>query len=270
MAFGTGTARPKAFWKHFAIGFSLVILGVALYTIWKWWLRIVGLVASLWRILEGQWAIVAVGVLGFLCFVLWKIPKWQVASVGQLPPKDVFELRNEARKTLAQILGGILLAAGLYFTYQTLQVNLHTLQVAQEGQITERFTRAIEQLGNGKLEIRLGGIYALERIARDSARDYAPVMEVLTAYVRENPSWKEGQPAKRGQHLRLAPDIQAVLTVVGRRPRTYGNGENERLNLSRVDIRGANLADAHLEMADLSGSNLGGRTSPTPTCSSRG
>lgn len=37
------------------------------------------------------------------------------------------------------------------------------LKIAQEGQITERFTRAIEQLGNPATEIRLGGIYALGR-----------------------------------------------------------------------------------------------------------
>src|SRR5215204_7190423 len=61
------------------------------------------------------------------------------------------------------------------------------LRQAEQGQITERFTRAIDQLGSEKLEIRLGGIYALERIARDSPeKDYSTVMEVLTAYVRQN------------------------------------------------------------------------------------
>ena len=58
--------------------------------------------------------------------------------------------------------------------------------VSQEGQITDRFTRAIEQLGAEQLQVRLGGIYALERIARDSPGDHWPIMEVLTAFVREN------------------------------------------------------------------------------------
>jgi hypothetical protein len=61
--------------------------------------------------------------------------------------------------TTAQILGGTALLSGLYFTWRTLHVN-------REGQITERFTRAIDQLGDQRLEIRLGGIYALERIAK--------------------------------------------------------------------------------------------------------
>jgi hypothetical protein len=72
-----------------------------------------------------------------------------------------------------------------------------TAELSKQAQVTERFTRAIHQLAasytNGKkrLEIRVGGIYALEGIARESAEYYWPVMEILTAYVRENASWQE-------------------------------------------------------------------------------
>jgi hypothetical protein len=67
-------------------------------------------------------------------------------------------MENSYRATLAQILGGIAVGIGIYFAWG----NLIT---AREGQITERFTRAIDQLGNPSIEIRLGGIYALERIS---------------------------------------------------------------------------------------------------------
>ena len=52
--------------------------------------------------------------------------------------------------------------------------------------MTDRYTKAVEQLGSDKLDVRIGGIYALERIARDSARDHPAVMEVLTAFIREH------------------------------------------------------------------------------------
>ena len=52
--------------------------------------------------------------------------------------------------------------------------------------MTDRYTKAIEQLGSDKLDVRIGGIYALERVARDSARDHPTVMEVLTAFIREH------------------------------------------------------------------------------------
>jgi hypothetical protein len=79
------------------------------------------------------------------------------------------------RSTLLQAPAGLALAGGLYFTAQTLRLN-------REGQITDRFTRAIEQLGDAKVDVRLGGIYALERTAKSSAEDHGPIMEVLTAY----------------------------------------------------------------------------------------
>ena len=61
----------------------------------------------------------------------------------------------------------------------------------EQGHITDRFTKAIEQLGKldgerPNIEVRLGAIYALERIAIDSPRDQWTIMEILTAYVRQN------------------------------------------------------------------------------------
>ncbi len=121
---------------------------------------------------------------------------------------------------------------------------------------TSKKTLAINQLGETgpeKLAIRLGGIYALERIARDSERDHWPIMEILTAYVREHAPWKA-----EGQHSqpKLAPEIQAILTVLGRRTRSYGKGEDWPLDLSFTDLRRAALTDAHLERAVLWGTHL--------------
>ncbi len=52
--------------------------------------------------------------------------------------------------------------------------------------MTDRYTKAIERLGSDKLDVRIGGIYALERVARDSARDHPTVIEVLAAFIREH------------------------------------------------------------------------------------
>jgi type VI protein secretion system component VasK len=114
--------------------------------------------------------------------LLWKYPQWQVAAVRDR--KDRIDLESKSRQTLAQIVGGAVLLVGLYFTAQT-------LRTTQEGQITDRFTKAIDHLGKDKLAVRLGAIYALERIARDSEYDHWAVMEILTAFVREQPyrSW---------------------------------------------------------------------------------
>src|SRR5580693_6476602 len=110
-------------------------------------------------------------------------------------------------------LAGLLAAGALVFTAQN-------FNLSREGQVTDRYTKAIEQLGSDKLDVRIGGIYALERIARDSARDHPTVMEVLTAFIREHSheQWPPSDhPAGRGQERSTRPDVQAALIVVGRR-----------------------------------------------------
>jgi Flp pilus assembly protein TadB len=54
----------------------------------------------------------------------------------------------------------------------------------RQRRITESFSKAVEQLGSDKLEVRLGGIYSLERISKESPDDLWMVMENLTAFVR--------------------------------------------------------------------------------------
>ena len=133
------------------------------------------------------------------------------------------------------------------------------MSVAGEQQITERFTRAIDQLGSENMAVRLGGIYALERIAKDSDKDHWQVMEVLTAYVRENAGFKGeyagGVPVS--DELELATDIQAILTVQGRRNANYDK-PGQYLDLRRTNLGRANLADANLQSANLADTNLQG------------
>jgi hypothetical protein len=159
------------------------------------------------------------------------------------------------------------------------------LDITRRGQITERFAQAIDQLGSNSLEIRLGGIYSLERTARDSRSDHWPVMEVLTAYVRKHTSWKLKKDSAEGNvptpepdiprrvntidrrtgHT-PEPDIQAILTVIGRRPEYHRRGtfEDSRkieygpIDLHDTDLRGAHLGAAHLEGARLDGPHLEG------------
>ena len=106
------------------------------------------------------------------------------------------------------------------------------------------------------MAIRLGGIYALERIAKDSEKDHGPIMEVLTAYVREKAS-KQGKSAEEAAE-KPPTDIQAILTVLGRRKTTGKNRGNAPLDLSHTRLVRADLTDANLSGAILVGANLSG------------
>jgi hypothetical protein len=209
--------------------------------------------------------LLAVGLLGgcLLILALIWLPKWQASRVQDV--KDRLTVENAARQTLAQIVGGAVLMAGLFFTWANLDVAQKNIQITQEtatknqdiareGQITDRFTKAISQLGEQapeKLAVRLGGIYALERIAKESKDEHLPIMEILTAYVRESVPWV------RMDNLippPIAPEIQAILTVLGRRHPTHP--EYSPLNLKGAVLRKADLAMADLRQVDLSGANL--------------
>ncbi|MEA5578354.1 pentapeptide repeat-containing protein [Anabaena sp. UHCC 0451] len=146
-------------------------------------------------------------------------------------------------------------------------------EIAQDKQITERFAKAIEQLASDKIEVRLGAIYTLERIAKDSKQDQWTIMELLTAFVRENApikkeekpqnkkplvdEWSNVQKEKEIEELpKLRLDIQECLTVIGRRE--HPDPENTRLDLRNVNISKANLQGAKLQGANLEGANLEG------------
>jgi hypothetical protein len=213
-----------------------------------------------------KWTLPILVAISLFALILWKIPKWQVPSAC-LSPKECFELENEARKTLAQILGGGLLLLGIYLTWRRIRASERQVEIAKEGQLTERFTRAVEQLGSDKLEIRLGGIYALERIARDSVKDHWPIMEILTAFVRENAalratdteSEEEIATKEVPEHPPEKPavDIQAVLTVLGRTAIPFAQKVEKRwLNLKATNLAGADLYDANLQRAQFWGANL--------------
>jgi uncharacterized protein YjbI with pentapeptide repeats len=207
-----------------------------------------------------------------LLLALQYIPHLQVARFNITNQKDLADAENSYRATLAQIFGGIVIAIGIYYTWRRITIAENNLRVSQDGQITERFTRAIDQLGNEKIEIRLGGIYALERIAVESDQDYWPIMEILTAYVREKLPYdssnrntiyepiyvrylnkeKNEEPIERKVPL----DIQTVLTVIGRRKYSPYTGETDFLDLSKTNLCGFSLIGAHLEEADLQRTNL--------------
>ena len=51
--------------------------------------------------------------------------------------------------------------------------------------ISNQVSKGFEQLGSKEVVIRLGGIYALEGVMNNSDQYHQPVLEALTAFVRE-------------------------------------------------------------------------------------
>ena len=55
---------------------------------------------------------------------------------------------------------------------------------ATDAEITDRYARAVGDLGHADISVRLGALYALERLARNSTVDTATIYEVLCAWTR--------------------------------------------------------------------------------------
>lgn len=202
----------------------------------------------------------AIVILGFITtLVVIFVPRWQVSN-SKLTDKERIELENASRTTLVQALGGIFFFSTAYFSWRN-------LSATEDKQITERFSKAVELLGNADIHVRLGAIYALERISKDSEKDYWQVMEILTAYLREkSPHLPKdnmqsaslvGSVKGNGQDSYLIPtDIQAVLNVLTRRTKAYHKGEEHPFDLSRSDLRKANLRKVNFQEAILDKANL--------------
>jgi uncharacterized protein YjbI with pentapeptide repeats len=219
-----------------------------------------------------RWLAGGIAVLALVLILTWAlfvpVTDWLAHhDVGAARGPALLAARDDARGRLLTLAAGLLAAGALLFTARN-------FILSREGQVTDRYSKAVEQLGSyNKLDVRLGGIYALERIARDSARDYATVMEVLTAFIREhshepyvsrrrltpdNVVLPNGRlykrlyrwliPELRDQERTTRPDVQAALTVVGRR--------NIRRDIRRIDLRGADLSTADLHGANLRRANL--------------
>src|SRR5208283_1279828 len=95
-------------------------------------------------------------------------------------------------------------AAGLSVAAVALAHHFAQTNADRQRRITESFSKAAEQLGSDKLEVRLGGIYSLERISKESPEDYWTVMENLTAFVRERSRRNERERNSQDLERRIA------------------------------------------------------------------
>ena len=216
-------------------------------------------------------------VIGFALFFLF-IPLYSQILLIQceLPKADGTpkigdtDIRNLAIAFLGTISGlGALFAVYIaILRSETTERQTHT---AEQGLITERINKATKGLGennekdNPVVEVRLGALYALERIAQDSIRDHIQIIEILCAYIRTNSPLK----SKQSKAKKLREDIQAALTIIGRRGNWQDGKKNlkkekeqgYRIDLRSCDLRGAqlnkaNMADALLGRTNLSGAHL--------------
>jgi uncharacterized protein YjbI with pentapeptide repeats len=247
-------------------------------------------------VIAGLFALAVLVLVGFGLFASFQLA-YETAT-------GKFADRIEAAKVFFPILlalvGGPLLIWRVITAHIQAQAARHQADTGREAHYTSLFTKAVEQLGatrdvsdpnmyvqgplkGGKLiretvtktepnlEVRLGAIYALERIARDSDRDHWPIMEVLCAYLRNSQNsgvastapvgeldkdardMKQERPSLIGWKMSLPKprlDIQAAVDVIGRRSKS--SILRERALGLQLDFSGANLQLVKFDRGDFS------------------
>ncbi|MGO1025752.1 pentapeptide repeat-containing protein [Streptomyces rubiginosohelvolus] len=210
--------------------------------------------------------------------LLWKGPWWFDGAhlrSRDLEPADGVVITG-FRTALVAVGVALTAAVGLIYTHRNHRATLDQLELTRtkdreqadltrESQYTDLYVDAIKLLaakdstdGSGLTE-RLGGIYALERVMRDSRKDHPMVVQVLAAFVRQHApraSLEVEGDLMPEDVTNPSDDVQAALTVLGRRPDR--GGEEGVIDLSYTDLSRANLADGRFDRVNFSGTQLYG------------
>jgi uncharacterized protein YjbI with pentapeptide repeats len=203
--------------------------------------------------------------------LIW--PMAVVAQLGLAKPKEIFERKNEVRKTAIQFLGILVILsvpATLYLSWENLSATqqnaIRTQQITLQGQIADRFSRAVAQLGDNKAAVRVGGINTLGSIAKENPGDHRTVMELLLAYLREGREWNFLDDMTKLDELpglcnecrdkHFGEDRQAVLAILGHRKVENESGQDWHFELRGLDIGCGHLEKANLDEATLYNVNL--------------
>ena len=116
-------------------------------------------------------------------------------------------------------------------------------ETAQCGLINERYQKGTEMLGSNVLAVRLGGIFALQRLAFEHESYHVSILLLFCAFVCNPTKLEDGTASTtrsrdEGSPL-LRPDVAAVMRAVATRQADRKSLEKDES--FRLDFRAANL-----------------------------
>lgn len=215
-----------------------------------------------------------------IALAIWLLPAWLMhfsstrvpETSGVITFADVEKTQNDFRHSIIEtaqvivtIITGAAVVATLYLTGRNVaaaeqmakvaeETARQNLQIQREIRIGERFSKAVDQLSNASCGVRVGAVHTLARLARESKDDHWPIVELLTAYLRDQ--------RRAGQSIvdtaETPPeDIRAIANFI--RTRDVGHETpGQLIDLSLTNLQGLTFDGVNLSGADLNGSELAG------------
>jgi hypothetical protein len=223
-----------------------------------------------------------------VAYVIIILPPLLVQPEAGLGAADRLSAENGVRTAGIAALVALGSAATAVYTARSYQLNRRTYRLQQQGQLADRYTKAIEQVGSDKSNVRIGGIYALEQTVHDNHQYGQTVRQVLSSYIRDRAPWPTNAPEPKRSPSRLylpaaslSPraalattdpelDVQVALTVLcsimkiasgsplDLRGTNLSGADLMRMDLVGAQLQNANLTKASLIAADLTGADLRG------------
>ena len=231
---------------------------------------------SIPRLVRGRILLVLVALLIGLLVVFLAVggfddPTWADRFFGPAEKFRVLEFLGVA-------MGGVLLAIGAVIAHKRAvaledaakaqaraaeaQAGAATAQAeankgAEDGRRQERLKNAIEHLGHASDSVRLGGVYELFHLAKDTEDLRQTVLDILCAYIRRTTGEVE---YRKECGAKPSEEIQSLLTLLF--VREYATFKGCHVDLQGSWLNGAVLHRAHLRGADLSRTHLQGAKLP--------
>jgi Transposase/Pentapeptide repeats (8 copies) len=220
-------------------------LGISQATFFRW--KTMAQVQKYWREEKLAFLVILGLVLVIAVFLLAElIGRFDCWGCNQ--QQDIAKAISDARASLLQVAVGVAGAAALYFTWQT-------YLLGREGRASDNFIKAVDQLGNEQVHVKVGGIVGLGRLLRTATvdGDYWFLMDVLTAFVRHTVP-KAATP--RG--TKPSEDIIAAINVLARRSQSKvpDREEDSPVDLTRCDLGYLWMAKGHYEAGQFGDSVL--------------
>ena len=247
VAYRSAILLDKSAWKNRIKQWGLSILSVG-KTVFELLCIIVVLIS----------AVLAVA---FFIAIFWYIFDWQRPDWidGWLGTSDLATaIKWEAIKTLGQALLGLGLIVGIYVAYSRALASEEISKAQHNANEQKMFNEATAKLGDESASVRLGGIYALQKLAESNKNYLASIAEILCTHLRETTQQKGYQKKYKDKPSNEIQSLAKVLSVLNSQKEENGNFNFLRLDLSASYLVGADLRNACLQDVNLRKTNLQG------------
>ncbi|MEV3986987.1 pentapeptide repeat-containing protein [Nonomuraea sp. NPDC049758] len=109
-----------------------------------------------------------------------------IDGVTGLTGKDLAAALDAVRGRVLAVATGLAALLAVFYTARNADTARRSFQLGERGHVTDRYSKAVEQLGSPQAPVRLGGLYALEQLAQGTPDPgfRQTIVDVICAYLR--------------------------------------------------------------------------------------